>query len=36
MGFFKEKTLIAKVFNLEETKEMSQLLIEKDLTKEFC
>ena len=33
---FKEKTLIAKVFNLEETKEMSQLLIEKDLTKEFC
>lgn len=33
---FKDKTLIAKVFNLEETKEMSQLLIEKDLTKEIC
>ena len=33
---FKENTLVAKVFNLNETKEMSMLLIEKNLTKENC
>ena len=32
----RENTLIAKVFNLNETKEMSKLLIEKKLTKESC
>ena len=35
MGF-KENILVAKVFNLNETKEMSQLLISKDFTKEIC
>ena len=33
---FKENKLIAKVFNINETKEMSELLITKDLTKETC
>ena len=33
---FKENTLIAKVFNLNETKEMSELLITNDLIKETC
>ena len=32
----RENTLIAKVFDLNETKEMSKLLIEKELTKESC
>ena len=35
MGFSQD-TLIAKVFNLSGTKEMSELLIAKDLTKETC
>ena len=35
MGF-KNNTLIAKVFNIDESKEMSALLITKDLTKETC
>ena len=33
---FKENILIAKVFNINKTKEMSQLLIAKNLTKETC
>ena len=33
---FRENILIARVFNLNETKEMSKLLIEKELTKENC
>ena len=33
---FKENILVAKVFNIRETKEMSELLIAKDLTKETC
>ena len=33
---FKENILLAKVFNLKGTKEMSELLIAKDLTKEVC
>ena len=33
---FKETTLEAKVFNINETKEMSELLIAKDLSKETC
>ena len=35
MGF-KENILVARVFNISETKEMSELLIAKDLTKESC
>ena len=35
MGF-KENILVARVFNISETKEMSDLLIEKSLTKETC
>ena len=35
MGF-KENTLVARVFNISETKEMSELLNTKDLTKETC
>ena len=35
MGF-EENIVIAKVFNISETKEMSELLIKKDLTKETC
>ena len=33
---FKDNILVAKVFNIRETKEMSELLISKDLTKETC
>ena len=33
---FNENILIAKVFNINETKEMSDLLIANDLTKENC
>ena len=33
---FRENILVAKVFNISETKEMSELLIAKDLTKEPC
>ena len=35
MGF-KGNILVARVFNISETKEMSELLIEKDLSKETC
>ncbi len=33
---FKENILIAKVFDINETKEMSDLLIAKNLSKETC
>ena len=33
---FKENILLAKVFNIKGTKEMSQLLAAKDLTVEIC
>ena len=33
---FKDNILVAKVFNIRETKEMSELLIEKNLTKKTC
>ena len=33
---FKENILVAKVFNINETKEMSELLMAKDLIKESC
>ncbi len=33
---FKENILIAKVFDINETKEMSDLLITKNLSKETC
>ena len=33
---FKENILVAKVFNINETKEMSELLFSKNLTKEVC
>ena len=33
---FKDNILLARVFNISETKEMSKLLNEKDLTKEIC
>ena len=33
---FKENTLLAKVFDINETKEMSELLIAKNLSKETC
>ena len=33
---FKEDFLVARVFNIKETKEMSDLLISKDLTKKTC
>ena len=32
----KENTLVARVFDINETKEMSELLNAKDLTKETC
>ena len=35
MGF-RQNILVAKVFNISETKEMSELLIANDLTKESC
>jgi len=33
---FKENILLAKVFNIKGTKEMTQLLVAKDLTRENC
>ena len=33
---FEENILLAKVFNIKGTKEMSELLISKDLTKDKC
>ena len=33
---YKENILVARVFNISETKEMSELLIEKDINKESC
>jgi len=33
---FKENILLAKVFNIRGTKEMSELLVAKDLTREIC
>ena len=33
---FKDNILLAKVFDINETKEMSELLIAKDLSKENC
>ena len=33
---FKDNVLLAKVFNIKGTKEMSELLIAKDLTSKIC
>jgi len=33
---FKENLLLAKVFNIKGTKEMTELLVAKDLTNEVC
>jgi len=33
---FKENVLLAKVFNINGTKEMTELLVSKDLTSEIC
>ena len=33
---FKETVLLAKVFNIKGTKEMTELLVAKDLTRENC
>ena len=33
---FKENILLAKVFNIKDTKEMTELLVAKDLTSEIC
>ena len=33
---FRENVLLAKVFNIEGTKEMTELLVSKDLTRENC
>ncbi len=33
---FKDKVLLAKVFNIKGTKEMTELLVAKDLTKKNC
>ena len=33
---FKENLLLAKVFNIKGTKEMTKLLVAKDLTSEIC
>ena len=33
---FKENVLVAKVFNIKGTKEMTELLITKDLTSKIC
>ncbi len=33
---FKENVLLAKVFNIKGTKEMTELLVAKDLTNEIC
>ena len=33
---FKENVLLAKVFNIKSTKEMTELLVAKDLTSKIC
>ena len=33
---FNENVLLAKVFNIKDTKEMTELLVAKDLTSEIC
>ena len=33
---FKENLLLAKVFNIKGTKEMTEILVAKDLTSEIC
>ena len=33
---FKDNLLLAKVFNIKGTKEMSEILVSKDLTNEIC
>ena len=33
---FKENIMLAKVFNIKNTKEMTELLVAKDLTDEIC
>ena len=33
---FKENVLLAKVFNIKGTKEMAELLVDKDLTRKNC
>ena len=33
---FKENVLLAKVFNIKGTKEMTEILVAKDLTRENC
>jgi len=33
---FKENVLLAKVFNIKDSKEMTELLVAKDLTSEIC
>jgi len=33
---FKEDVLLAKVFNIKGTKEMTELLVAKDLTSKIC
>ena len=33
---FKENVLLAKVFNIKSTKEMTELLVDNDLTREIC
>tara|TARA_B100000886_G_scaffold235437_1_gene164786 strand:+ start:311 stop:625 length:315 start_codon:yes stop_codon:yes gene_type:complete len=33
---FKENVLLAKVYNIKSTKEMTELLVAKDLTRENC
>ncbi len=33
---FKDNVLLAKVFNIKGTKEMTELLVSKDLTSEIC
>ena len=33
---FKENVLLAKVFNIKDNKEMTELLVAKDLTSEIC
>ena len=33
---FKENNLLAKVYNIKGTKEMTELLVSKDLTSEIC
>jgi len=33
---FKENIMLAKVFNIKNTKEMTELLVAKDLTSEIC